>query len=136
MAALLSTPWNLYNSPEVIAYFLGGLGALLGPFFGIMAVDYFLFRKVRFSIPDLYDPTDKSLYYYRNGVNPLAVKAFVPSSVIALTLSLMPAFSRIAPFGWFIGRRWARSPTTARPGRAPILPGDQVAVSDATRDRA
>ena len=102
-AALLSMPWNLYNSPEVIAYFLGGLGALLGPFFGIMAVDYFALRKGRFSIPDLYDPTDKSLYYYRNGVNPLAVKAFVPSSVIALTLSLTPAFSRIAPFGWFIG---------------------------------
>ena len=96
-------PWNLYNSPEVIAYFLGGLGALLGPFFGIMAVDYFALRKGRFSIPDLYDPTEKSLYYYRNGVNPLAVKAFVPSSVIALTLSLTPAFSRIAPFGWFIG---------------------------------
>ena len=44
-AALLSTPWNLYNSPEVIAYFLGALGALLGPFFGIMAVDYFVLRK-------------------------------------------------------------------------------------------
>ena len=56
VAALLSTPWNLYNSPQVIAYFLGGLGALLGPFFGIMAVDYFLLRKSRVSIPDLYDP--------------------------------------------------------------------------------
>ena len=68
-----------------------------------MAVDYLALRKGRFSIPDLHDPTDKSLYYYSNGVNPLAVKAFVPSSVIALTLSLTPAFSRIAPFGWFIG---------------------------------
>ena len=27
-------PWNLYNSPEIIAYFLGGLGALLGPVIG------------------------------------------------------------------------------------------------------
>jgi NCS1 family nucleobase:cation symporter-1 len=99
VAALLSTAWNLYNSPQVIAYFLGGLGALLGPFFGIMAVDYFLFRKSRVSIPDLYDPTGRSLYYYRNGVNMLAVKAFVPTSVIALTLALVPAFSLIAPFG-------------------------------------
>jgi NCS1 nucleoside transporter family len=47
VAALLSTPWNLYNSPQVIAYFLGGLGALLGPFFGIMAVDYFVHRRAR-----------------------------------------------------------------------------------------
>ena len=103
VAALLSTPWNLYNSPQVIAYFLGGLGALLGPFFGIMAVDYFVHRKSRFSIPDLYEPSAKSIYYYRNGVNRLAIQAFVPASVIALTLALVPTFSRIAPFGWFIG---------------------------------
>lgn len=101
--ALLSTPWNLYNSPQVIAYFLGGLGALLGPFFGIMAVDYFALRKGRFSLPDLYDPSPRSLYFYRNGVNPLAIAAFVPSAVVSLTLSLASAFSVVAPFGWFIG---------------------------------
>jgi hypothetical protein len=33
-------PWNLYNSPVVINYFLGGLGALLGPLFGIIIADY------------------------------------------------------------------------------------------------
>jgi NCS1 family nucleobase:cation symporter-1 len=101
--ALVSMPRNLYNSPEIIAYFLGGLGALLGPFFGIMAVDYFAPRKGRFSLPDLYEPTAKSLYYYRNGVNPLAIKAFVPSAVVALILALVPTFSYVAPFGWFIG---------------------------------
>jgi len=101
--ALVSMPWNLYNSPEIIAYFLGGLGALLGPFFGIMAVDYFLFRKGRFSLLDMYDPTPRSAYYYKNGVNPQAILAFVPSAVIALTLALAPAFSEVAPFGWFIG---------------------------------
>jgi nucleobase:cation symporter-1, NCS1 family len=101
--ALVSMPWNLYNNPDVIAYFLGGLGALLGPFFGILAMDYFWYRKGRFSIPDLYEPTPKSQYYYRNGVNPQAVIAFVPSAVIALVLALVPVFSKVAPFGWFIG---------------------------------
>ena len=103
VAALATTPWNLYNSPQVITYFLGGLGALLGPFFGIMTVDYFYYRRARFSIPDLYDPTEKSIYYYRSGVNPLAIQAFVPAAVIALTLALVPTFERISPFGWFIG---------------------------------
>jgi len=101
--ALVSMPWNLYNSPEVIAYFLGGLGALLGPFFGILALDYFWYRKGRFSIPDLYLPTPESKYYYRNGVNPQAVIAFVPSATIALVLALVPMFEKVAPFGWFIG---------------------------------
>ena len=102
-AALVSMPWNLYNSPEVIAYFLGGLGGLLGPFFGIMAVDYFIHRKGRFSIPDMYDPSSKSIYYYDNGINRLAAYALVPSAIVSLTMALVPTFSRIAPFGWFIG---------------------------------
>ena len=101
--ALVSMPWNLYNSPEIIAYFLGGLGALLGSCFGIMAVDYFLFRKGRFSLPDMYEPSPRSLYYYRGGVNPLAVKAFIPAAIIALSFALLPSFEKIAPFGWFIG---------------------------------
>ena len=115
VAALLSTPWNLYNSPQVIAYFLGGLGALLGPFFGIMAVDYFLLRKARLSIPDLYDPSEGSLYYYRNGVNPLAVKAFVPTSIVSLTLALVPAFSVSRRSAGSSARRSERWRTTSSP---------------------
>ena len=66
-------------------------------------MDYFWYRKGRFSIPDLYLPTSKSQYYYKNGVNPQAVIAFVPSAVIALVLALVPVFGKVAPFGWFIG---------------------------------
>jgi nucleobase:cation symporter-1, NCS1 family len=129
--ALLSTPWNLYNSPEVIAYFLGGLGALLGPFFGIMAVDYFALRKGRFSLPDLYDPSPRALYFYRNGVNPLAIAAFVPSAVASLTLALVPTFSLVAPFGWFIGAALSALLyfVIAR-GRVAIVPED---LTDASR---
>lgn len=47
-------PWNLYNTPVVIVYFLGGLGALLGPLFGVI-------------------------------------------------LALVPAFSAMAGFSWFLG---------------------------------
>jgi NCS1 family nucleobase:cation symporter-1 len=128
-AALLSTPWNLYNSPEVIAYFLGGLGALLGPFFGIMAIDYFALRKAKFSLKDLYDPTTTSLYYYENGVNRLAVYAFIPSAAVSLTCALVKTFDRVAPFGWFIGAGLSALLYffIAR-GKLPILP-ERVASS-------
>src|SRR3546814_5113775 len=49
IAALLVTPWHLYSSPAVIAYFLGALGAMLGPFFGILAVHSFLVRSPVYS---------------------------------------------------------------------------------------
>ena len=40
VASIAVTPWNLYGSPAAITYFLGSLGALLGPFFGILVIDY------------------------------------------------------------------------------------------------
>ena len=51
---LIILPWNLYNSPVVIVYFLGGLGAFLGPLFGIVMADYWLLRKQRINVPELY----------------------------------------------------------------------------------
>jgi NCS1 family nucleobase:cation symporter-1 len=45
--AVLVTPWTIYNSPVAINYFLGGLGALLGPLFGIIVVDYYLIKRGR-----------------------------------------------------------------------------------------
>jgi NCS1 family nucleobase:cation symporter-1 len=103
VVSVLVMPWNLFSSPAIIAYFLGTLGALLGPFFGILAVDYFLVRRQVFSIRDLYQPDSSSIYFYDKGINGLAVKAFAPSAVVALAIALVPTFSVLAPFGWFIG---------------------------------
>ena len=103
VASLLVTPWNLYSSPAVISYFLGALGALLGPFFGILAVDYFLVRKQTFSVRDLYLPNKQSIYFYQKGFNHLAAIAFIPAAIVSLSIALIPFFSVLAPFGWFIG---------------------------------
>ena len=50
-----------------------------------------------------YLPTPESEYYYKNGVNTQALKAFIPSSAIALVLALVSTFDKVAPFSWFIG---------------------------------
>ncbi len=128
--ALVSLPWNLYNSPEVIAYFLGGLGALLGPFFGIMVVDYFAIRRERFSIRDLYLPNSRSIYFYKNGVNPLAVAALIPAAIISLVLALVDTFHTVAPFGWFIGAALgALFYLPLGRGRVTILPEHEAAAT-------
>lgn len=106
IAAVVSVcvlPWKLYSSAAVITYFLGALGAFLGPLFAIMMVDYYLVRRQRVKVADLYRPAEDSEYYYRKGVNPLAVAAFVPSAAVAAVFALVPTFSQIAPFSWFIG---------------------------------
>ncbi|WP_433171159.1 NCS1 family nucleobase:cation symporter-1 [Actinoallomurus sp. CA-150999] len=101
--ALATVPWKLYSSPQIITYFLGTLGALLGPFFGVMAIDFFIIRRQRVDLAHLYLPTPESSYYYTRGLNRRALAAFVPAAAVALTFALVPAFSKLAPFGWFTG---------------------------------
>lgn len=103
VAAVVVLPWNLYSSPAVVNYFLGGLGALLGPLFGVMIVDYWLLRRARINIPDLYTEHPDGEYIYRRGFNPRALAAFVPASALGVIIALVPVFEPLAPFSWFIG---------------------------------
>ncbi|MEA5454068.1 NCS1 family nucleobase:cation symporter-1 [Sinomonas sp. JGH33] len=98
--ALLVMPWNLYSNPVVVNYFLGGLGAFLGPLFGIMAADYFLIRKGIVNIRELYRSDERGEYYYRRGINPRALAVFVPTAAVSAVLALVPAFAAAAPFSW------------------------------------
>jgi nucleobase:cation symporter-1, NCS1 family len=101
--ALMVTPWNIYSSPVAINYFLGGLGALLGPLFGIIVVDYYLVKRGQIEVDGLYREGTSSAYWYKGGVNPEALYAFVPAAIISLIFALLPAFGTISPFSWFVG---------------------------------
>ena len=57
LAAVLSVlplPWHLYNNPDSIAYFVGGLGAFLGSLFGVLMVDYWIIKRGHIDVDDLY----------------------------------------------------------------------------------
>ena len=43
--AVVVMPWYIFSSAWAVNYFLGGLGAVLGPLFGIMMVDYFRIKQ-------------------------------------------------------------------------------------------
>lgn len=95
-------PWNLYNSPIVIIYFLGALGAFLGPLFGIVIADYWLVRKQRVDVPALYTDAAAGPYHYVNGINPKAIQALIPSAAISLMFAFLPALHSLSQFSWFI----------------------------------
>jgi NCS1 family nucleobase:cation symporter-1 len=101
--ALLVMPWKLYSSTVAITYFLGTLGAVLGPLFGVIVTDYYLNRRGRLSVPDLYSDRPGSPYFFRGGWNPRAVAAFVPAALISAALTLVPALSGASAYGWFVG---------------------------------
>ncbi|WP_159880548.1 NCS1 family nucleobase:cation symporter-1 [Aquitalea denitrificans] len=102
LIGLLILPWNLYNSPLVIPIFLGGLGALLGPLFGIIMVDYWIIRKQNINIPALYSNEIQSEYHYMAGSNPRAIIALIVSGGIALGLTFLPFFAVLRDFSWFM----------------------------------
>ena len=100
---LVLLPWNLYNSPVVIEYFLGGLGAILGPLFGVIMADYWLIRKAQINVPDLYKEEATADYFYSNGFHRQAILALIPAAAIAIVLALVPTFHDVSPFAWFFG---------------------------------
>ncbi|RVU27934.1 NCS1 family nucleobase:cation symporter-1 [Streptomyces antnestii] len=100
---LVILPWNLYDNPTVVNYFLGGLGALLGPIFGVVMADYWLVRRTRVNVPDLYTEERDGEYFYQRGFHLRAIGAFVPAAAVAVVIALVPAFKSVSGFSWFIG---------------------------------
>ncbi|WP_167503792.1 NCS1 family nucleobase:cation symporter-1 [Streptomyces malaysiensis] len=101
--AIVVMPWKLYSSPVVIQYFLGALGAFLGPLVAILLVDYYLVRRGRIDVDALFSADASGAYYYRKGFNPEAIIAFVPSAAVSAVLALVKGFEDVAPFSWVFG---------------------------------
>ncbi|HTO61448.1 MAG TPA: cytosine permease [Bradyrhizobium sp.] len=85
------------------AAFVGGIGATMGPIFGVMMVDYYLIAKGNVNVPALYQENGE--YHYQGGWN---VNALVAAAVGALFSSILPNFTSVLPswwgvYGWFFG---------------------------------
>ncbi len=89
--------------PNTFVLILGALGAVLGPLYGIMMADYYHTKQQRVVVDELFRVGEGRPYWYQNGVNLTAVKAFVPTAVVAILVALIPAVHDVAPFSWFIG---------------------------------
>jgi NCS1 family nucleobase:cation symporter-1 len=87
----------------VIHYTLDVLGSFIGPLYGILIVDFYLMKRQKIVLDDLYSVSEKGAYWYRNGVNYRAVYALLPAAVIAVLCVMVPAWSGLANFTWFIG---------------------------------
>lgn len=126
--AILVMPWHVYGSPVAINYFLGGLGALLGPIFGVIVTDYYLIKRGRIQVHALFREGETSPYWYRGGVNRDVLYAFVPASLVSIVVALVPWFGVAAPFSWFIGAGIAALLywVVARRQRTVVLPAEEA----------
>src|SRR3954470_12480007 len=119
--AIVVLPWYIFQSAWAVNYFLGGLGAVLGPLFGIMMADFYLLRKRNVDVAELYK--EDGAFAYRRGWNPLALKAFVPAATVSVILALVKTFHDASAFSWFVGAglgaviymALSRAPSSATP---------------------
>ena len=60
------------------------LGAILAPVFGIMIVDYYIIKKEKLDVDDLFDDSASAKYHYNGGFNRKAILAWILSGYIAV----------------------------------------------------
>ncbi|MBS1696399.1 MAG: NCS1 family nucleobase:cation symporter-1 [Actinobacteria bacterium] len=107
IGSVLITPWNLYSNPEVIHYTLETLGAFIGPLFGVLIADFYLIRKQKIAVDDLFTMSKTGNYWYSKGYNPVAVVSTVTGAVLAVIPVLLggsvTGMYTAAQYSWFIG---------------------------------
>ena len=136
----LIMPWKLIESSQgYIFVWLVGYSALLGPIGGIMIVDYFLVRKKRLDVDDLY--RRGGAYEYSNGVNWKAIIAmaiavavnlpgFLAEAVPSLKDAVPPLLKTLYTYAWFVGVLVAGSIYYLLMARSVREPSDPDAVTD------
>lgn len=111
IAGILMQPWKLIADPNgYIFQWLLGYSAGLGAIAGVLIADYWLLRKTRLNLLDLY--LLKGEYTYTSGWNPAAAVATVIGCVVAWSgaipeaivgSSLHAILKPLFEYGWFVG---------------------------------
>jgi len=99
---ILMMPWKLlHDFSSYIFGWLVGYSAFLGPIAGIMICDYYLVRRQRLVVEDLYRRS--GAYEFWRGFNPKAIVALVTGIAIALIGLAVPAVRWLYDYAWFVG---------------------------------
>jgi NCS1 family nucleobase:cation symporter-1 len=102
VVGVLMMPWKLLTDfSSYIFGWLVGYSALLGPIAGVMIADYFLVRRARLQVDDLY--RRDGAYEYSNGINPRAVAALLLGIAVALLGLAVPPLRWLYDYAWFVG---------------------------------
>jgi NCS1 family nucleobase:cation symporter-1 len=99
--AFVYMPWRLMQSPETLYGILNNIGAVLGPATGIIIADYFIVRKQRLDIPDLYHTHGR--YRAWQGFNLVGLGVLAAGTGLVLLGEFVPAVIWLYEYAWFVG---------------------------------
>ncbi|MXN67227.1 NCS1 family nucleobase:cation symporter-1 [Stappia sp. GBMRC 2046] len=103
IAFFIGALWVPLISNIGIAGFVDTLGAFLAPLYGILVADYYLLRRQKISVEDMFSSDPEGPYFYGNGWNHKAILAFGASAIFSVATVWVPALAGLSGFGWVIG---------------------------------
>ena len=86
-----------------IARFVDTLGAVLAPLYGIIVADYYLVRKQKLALQDLYSTSPQGTYWFNKGWNTRAIAAFTVAAIFSMLTVWVPQLAALNGFAWMIG---------------------------------
>lgn len=90
--AVICQPWSYYDYFDFV---MNLFTVFTGPAISIMLVDYFVFRKRNYDVPELYKKKGK--YYYWHGVNIVAILIYIISGLIGYFVDFDNSFFIATP---------------------------------------
>jgi NCS1 family nucleobase:cation symporter-1 len=95
-------PWKLLSDYGTYIFgWLIGYSSFLGPIAGVLIADYFLVRRRKLDVRDLYVRGGK--YEFSGGFNPKALIALAAGVAIALIGLIVPDLRLLYDYAWFVG---------------------------------
>lgn len=104
IAGVAVMPWKLLSSASAYVFgWLGLYGVLLAPLAGIFVADYYLLKKRRIDLGDLYSKETDGRYWYSAGFNKTAFFVWGVAVIPALVGRFFESFSFLYDAGWVVG---------------------------------
>jgi NCS1 family nucleobase:cation symporter-1 len=102
LVGVVMQPWKLMaNYGSYIFGWLVGYSGFLGPIAGVLICDYFIVRKKKLALQDLY--LRGGQYEYSRGFNWQAIAALAAGAAIAFIGLALPALRVLYNYAWFVG---------------------------------
>lgn len=103
VAFFVGALWVSVISQIGIPGFVNALGSVVAPFYGIIVVDYYLIKRQRLNMEQLFSSDPHGAYYYNKGWNGKALLSFGLAAVFSISTVLVPALSNLNGYGWLLG---------------------------------
>lgn len=94
-------PWKLMESPDTLFRVLNNVGAVIGPATGILIADFYLIRRGRLDVDELY--RRNSRYWARGGFNLLTLGVLAVGTIVCLLGQVVDAIDWTYEYAWFVG---------------------------------